>query len=180
MMESVSSQGLRQRHTNTSSDKTSEELTLEMPTKVSFENSLLHHDLDDEIMSDEITATPFQTRSGSPSRGEIMPHTVAQAAKLMSDLNAIVDADTASNAAEMGSNASNATESNEKSPESDDGVPVPVAPLSVVVKTRFFGLTKPDIIVLVVWLCVLLLLSPYLFHILGVRTNPNDQRQCGC
>lgn len=170
MMESVSSQGLRQRHTNTSSGKTSKELTSEMAT---IEISPLHHDLDDEFMSDEITSTPFQTRAGSPSRGEIMPHTVAQATKFMSDLHAIVETDTESNTADVGSNASIASEYDEKIPESDDGVPVPAAPVSAP-KMHWFGLTNTRICL--IWVCLVLLMSPYVFfkHHDKVRTNPND------
>lgn len=170
MMESVSFQGLRQRHIHTTSDSTSKELTSEMPT---IEKSPLHHDLNDEFMSDEITSTPFQTRAGSPSRGEIMPHTVAQATKFMSDLHAIVETDTKSNTADVGSNASIASEFNEKSPEFDDGVPVPAAFVSVPYP-HLFGLSNTTIFLM--WVCFVLLTSPLFFYKPHgeVHTIPND------
>ncbi len=175
MMESVSFQGLRQRHINTTSDSTSTELTSEMPTTV-IENSPLHHDLNDEFMSDEITSTPFQTRAGSPSRGDIMPHTVAQATKFMSDLHAIVETGTESNTAAIGSDARTASKPNEKSPGSAAAVPVPAPAAS--------GIKKTIIYVLVVWVCLMMLASPLLFHFCDVRLNPNDHsqatRQCVC
>lgn len=172
-MESVSFQGLRQRHINTTSDSTSKELSSEMPTMV-VENSPLHHDLADEFMSDEITSTPFQTRAGSPSRGEIMPHTVAQATKFMSDLHAIVETDTKSNTADGDSNASIASEFNDKSPEFDDGVPVPAAFVPPVPCPHFFGLSNTA--VLLIWVCFVLLMLPYFIfkHHDKVHTNPSD------
>lgn len=172
MMEPVSFQGLRQRHINTTSDSTSKELTSDMPTMVNSENSPLHHDSNDEFMSDEITSTPFQTRAGSPSRGEIMPHTVAQATKFMSDLHAIVETDPESNTAAIDSNGSIASKANDKSLESGDGVPVPAAPVSAP-KPHFFGLSNTAIFL--IWLCAYLLMIPYIGfkHHDKVRTNPH-------
>lgn len=98
-MERISTEGLRKRHTTTSSTENEmpKKVTFELPTSSSSGNAIAMDDyplvLNPEglLPSAELPATPFPTRGGSPVHQAVMPHTVAQAEKFMSDLNAAVD-----------------------------------------------------------------------------------------
>ena len=145
-MEPVSTQGLRKRHTTT--NKMSKETASKMVTLATDYHSF--YELDEEI-----TSTPFQTRSESPSRGQLMPHTPAEAAKFMESLHEIVKAE--NDNADGHSDAITEVGGDIIKTDIENAAPIAPSPAK-----RHFGFTQLQIVVL--YLCMLVMLIPVIHH----------------
>ena len=144
-MESIGSEGLRKRHPVISHKTMPQETAIELA-------SLASNPQFPTSMDDEITSTPFQTRAGSPSNAQIIPHTVAQAVKFMQDLNTIAEKKDG-NTNQLFYDAAD---------DNDDDTPLVSVP-----KKRYCGFTKFRVAVLWLYVVVMVLVvmvMPVIHH----------------